>query len=99
MSKQTSERSGVRKQSEQGGASKRVSGAGERANGRASGPVCILAYSGPQVSADEGGELIVWNLTKEHSIVHKKRVQDVGSVTSMVIHRDTLVTGEPTKDE
>ena len=51
------------------------------------------------MSADEGGELIVWNLTKEHSIVHKKRVQDVGSVTSMVIHRDTLVTGEPTKDE
>ena len=73
--------------------------ASERTSEWPSTSICILAYSGPQVSADEGGELIVWNLTKEHSIVHKKRVQDVGSVTSMVIHRDTLVTGEPTKDE
>ena len=46
-----SERSGARKRSEQDGASKRVSGAKERAIGQASGPVLqsgfliILAYS------------------------------------------------------
>ena len=51
-SKQMSERSGRREQSEQSGASKQVSGASERANGRASGPVpqsvflVILAHSG-----------------------------------------------------
>ena len=39
VSKQMSERSGARDQSEQGGASERVSGASEKANGRASGPV------------------------------------------------------------
>ena len=39
MSEQASECSGAHKQSEQGGASKRVSGASEPANGRASGPV------------------------------------------------------------
>ena len=39
MSERTSERSGGRERSEQSGASERVSGASERANGRASGPV------------------------------------------------------------
>ena len=39
VSEQTSERSGGHEQSKQSGASKRVSGASERANGRASGPV------------------------------------------------------------
>ena len=38
-SERTSERSGGRERSEQSGASERVSGASERANGRASGPV------------------------------------------------------------
>ena len=38
-SEQTSERSGGRERSEQFGASERVSGASERGNGRASGPV------------------------------------------------------------
>ena len=39
MSEQTSELSGGREQTEQSGASERVSGASERANGRAKGPV------------------------------------------------------------
>ena len=39
MSERTSERSGGRERSEQSEASERVSGASERANGRASGPV------------------------------------------------------------
>ena len=39
MSERTSERSGGREQSEQSGASERVSGASEGANGRAIGPV------------------------------------------------------------
>ena len=38
MSERTSERSGGRERSEQSGASERVSGASEQANGRASGP-------------------------------------------------------------
>ena len=52
VSEQTSEYSGAWEGSEQGGESKRVSGASERANGRASGSVLqsrflvILAYSG-----------------------------------------------------
>jgi len=48
------------------------------------------------VSCDDDGDLILWNLTKEHSIVHKKRVKDVGSVTSMVVCRDLLVTAHGT---
>ena len=39
VSERKSECSGTREQSEPGGASKRVSGASEQANGRASGPV------------------------------------------------------------
>ena len=39
MSERANERSGAREQSELCGASERVSGASERANGRASGPV------------------------------------------------------------
>ena len=48
-----SERSGAREQSEQCGASERVSGASERANGQASGPVltsrflAVLTYCAP----------------------------------------------------
>ena len=54
VSERTSERSGVREQSEQCEASERVSGASERANGRVSGPVLTsgflvdLAHSGPR---------------------------------------------------
>ena len=44
MSEQTSERSGVHERSEKCGASKRVSGASERANGRASGPVLTSRF-------------------------------------------------------
>ena len=54
-----SERSGGREQSEQSGASERVSGASERANGQASGPVLtsqFLAFlthrQGPQPAAE-----------------------------------------------
>ena len=39
VSERMNERSGAHERSEQGGASERVSGASERANGRASGPV------------------------------------------------------------
>ena len=55
-----SERSGADKQSEQCGASERVSGASERANGRASDPVLqsvflfILAHSAVWASGKEG---------------------------------------------
>ena len=44
---QTNKRSGARKSSEQCGASNQMSGASERANGRASGPVLIPGCSGP----------------------------------------------------
>ena len=43
-SEQTSERSRGREQSEQSGSSKRVSGVGERGNGRASGPVLTSGF-------------------------------------------------------
>jgi len=43
-SERTSERSGGRERSEQSGASERVSGASERANGRASGPVLTSRF-------------------------------------------------------
>ena len=43
-SERTSERSGGRERSEQSGASERVSGASERANGRASGPVLTSQF-------------------------------------------------------
>ena len=43
-SERTSERSGGREQSEQSGASERVSGASDRANGRASGPVLTSRF-------------------------------------------------------
>ena len=43
-SEQTSDRSGAREQSEQGGASKRVSGASKRANRRVSGPVLTSGF-------------------------------------------------------
>ena len=39
-----SERSGARERSEQSGASERVSGASERGNGRASGPVLLSVF-------------------------------------------------------
>ena len=44
MSERTSERSGGRERSEQSGSSERVSGASERANGRASGPVLTSRF-------------------------------------------------------
>ena len=44
VSKRASERSEGRERSEQSGASKRVSGASERANGRASGPVLTSVF-------------------------------------------------------
>ena len=45
MSKQKSERSGGRERSQQSGARERVSGASERANKRASGPVLTSRFS------------------------------------------------------
>ena len=44
MSERTSERSRAREQSEQSGASERVSGACKRAKGRASGPVLTSVF-------------------------------------------------------
>ena len=44
MSEKTIERSGGREQSEQSGATERVSGASERANGGASGPVLTSLF-------------------------------------------------------
>ena len=44
VSERASERSGGREQSEQSGASERVSGASEQANGRASGPVLTSGF-------------------------------------------------------
>ena len=44
VSERMSERSGGRERSEQSGASKRVSGASERANGRASAPVLTSGF-------------------------------------------------------
>ena len=64
--------------------------------GHASAVSALASSDSTLVSCDDNGDLIVWNLTKEHSIVHKKRVKDVGSVTSMVIHRDRLVAANGT---
>ena len=44
VSERASERSGGREQSEQSGASERVSGASEPANGRVSGPVLMSLF-------------------------------------------------------
>ena len=75
-----SERSGGRERSEQSGASERVSGANERANGRASGPVAVLNESIPESFGppylgffDAFGDVVVVDGTQ--SLRHPRRVQ------------------------
>ena len=72
-SERTSERSGGRERSEQSGASERVSGASERANGRASGPVLTsrflaVIYHSATGATQEANLEINGQKTKESSL-------------------------------
>ena len=95
-----SERSGGRERSEQSGASERVSGASERANGRASGPVlqsvflAVIDHSGlpflrkRENMSDAEREM----LRRKQALQARERRRNMSQVRTM---RMTVVVNEP----
>ena len=91
-----SERSGGREQSEQSGASERVSGASERANGRASGPVLQSVFMAV-IDHSDGRKVEVVTTMSEGSglggevTVRKSAVGlRVSHIKAKDIHRDSI---------